>query len=310
MLDKLERKFGRFAVPHLMRWLVIGMASVYVLYMIRPDLILYLNFVPSLVAKGQVWRIFTFPFMPPLSNVFMTLLSLFCYYWIGEALERSWGAFRFNLFFLTGWICVMVMLCIFGVSFSDVNTMLDQMSYFYQSMFIALASLYPDTRILLFYFIPMKAKWAGVISLVFIAVEFIQAGLAGKMLILFSFIPYLLYFVPGWIGRFKAWKRRRDFNKQVSRPFQPAQPSQPTQPANGQIIGRITPVKVPKDQAGPAAQAGAKPVDRDQRKAFHRCAVCGITELDDPNMTFRYCSQCNGNYEYCERHIHNHVHVK
>lgn len=299
MLDKLERKFGRFAVPHLMRWLVIGMASVYVLYMIRPQLIFYLNFVPSYVAKGQVWRIFTFPFMPPLSNVFLTLLSLFCYYWIGEALERAWGAFRFNLFFLAGWISIMIMLCIFGVSLTDVNTMLDQMSYFYQSMFIALASLYPDTRILLFYFIPMKAKWAGVISLVFIAVEFIQAGLAGRMLILFSFIPYLLYFVPGWIRRLKDRKRRRDFNRSVR------------QPQNGRVVGRITPVQVPKDQVSqsPAAPA-AKPVDRDQRKAFHRCAVCGITELDDPNMTFRYCGQCNGNYEYCERHIHNHVHVK
>ena len=103
----------------------------------------------------------------------------------------------------------------------------------------------------------------------------------------------------GWIRRLKDRKRRRDFNRSVG------------QPQNGRVVGRITPVQVPKDQVSqsPAAPA-AKPVDRDQRKAFHRCAVCGITELDDPNMTFRYCSQCNGNYEYCERHIHNHVHVK
>ena len=34
--------------------------------------------------------------------------------------------------------------------------------------------------------------------------------------------------------------------------------------------------------------------------AKHRCAVCGRTELDDPNLEFRYCSKCNGNYEYCQ----------
>ncbi len=35
----------------------------------------------------------------------------------------------------------------------------------------------------------------------------------------------------------------------------------------------------------------------------HKCAICGRTEKDDPNLEFRFCSKCNGNYEYCQDHL-------
>lgn len=44
-------------------------------------------------------------------------------------------------------------------------------------------------------------------------------------------------------------------------------------------------------------------------KARHKCAVCGKTELDDPNLEFRYCSKCDGEYEYCQEHLYTHTHV-
>lgn len=42
----------------------------------------------------------------------------------------------------------------------------------------------------------------------------------------------------------------------------------------------------------------------------HKCHVCGKTELDDPNEEFRYCSKCEGNYEYCSEHLYTHTHIK
>ena len=42
----------------------------------------------------------------------------------------------------------------------------------------------------------------------------------------------------------------------------------------------------------------------------HKCAVCGRTEKDDPNLEFRFCSKCNGNYEYCQDHLYTHIHKK
>ena len=49
---------------------------------------------------------------------------------------------------------------------------------------------------------------------------------------------------------------------------------------------------------------------RERRGYLHKCAVCGVTDQDDPNMEFRYCSKCNGYYCYCANHINNHVHVQ
>ena len=42
----------------------------------------------------------------------------------------------------------------------------------------------------------------------------------------------------------------------------------------------------------------------------HRCAVCGRTSEDSPGMEFRYCSKCEGSYEYCMDHLYTHKHVK
>ena len=44
--------------------------------------------------------------------------------------------------------------------------------------------------------------------------------------------------------------------------------------------------------------------------ARHRCAVCGRTELDAPDLEFRFCSKCEGDYEYCQEHLYTHQHVK
>ena len=53
---------------------------------------------------------------------------------------------------------------------------------------------------------------------------------------------------------------------------------------------------------------------KEQRKASsmglvkHKCALCGKTEKDGDNLVFRYCSKCNGNFEFCQDHIYTHIH--
>lgn len=46
-----------------------------------------------------------------------------------------------------------------------------------------------------------------------------------------------------------------------------------------------------------------------KKEAFHRCTVCGITDLTHPDMDFRYCPDCGG-LGYCKDHIFNHEHRK
>ena len=43
---------------------------------------------------------------------------------------------------------------------------------------------------------------------------------------------------------------------------------------------------------------------------MHRCTVCGKTDVEDRKMDFRYCVDCEGDYEYCMDHLYNHEHVK
>jgi len=42
---------------------------------------------------------------------------------------------------------------------------------------------------------------------------------------------------------------------------------------------------------------------------FHRCATCGRTERDAPEMEFRVCTDCSNGQEYCPQHLHSHTHV-
>ena len=51
-------------------------------------------------------------------------------------------------------------------------------------------------------------------------------------------------------------------------------------------------------------------VKRNTGVTKHKCAICGRTELDSPDLEFRFCSKCNGNYEYCQEHLFTHQHVK
>ena len=42
----------------------------------------------------------------------------------------------------------------------------------------------------------------------------------------------------------------------------------------------------------------------------HKCAICGRTSEEYPDLEFRFCSKCNGNYEYCSEHLFTHKHVE
>ena len=271
-LDKAERKLGRYAIPGLMRFVIIGTAVAYVLYLINPQYLSYLYLDPQLVLKGQVWRLITFIFIPTnAGNPFFLLISLYFYYFIGKMLEERWGAFRFNVFYFTGILCAILasfLLGIYGVP-----------DYLNETLFLAFATLFPEITVLIFFIIPVKVKWLGWLSAVMLLIQFITgAGWRYRVYILFSLFNYFLFFGPELYRIIRSWIRRESYYKK-SNLYQRPQPSRPG-------TGNVT------------------------RVAFHRCHICGKTELDDPNMEFRYCSQCGGNYEYCMDHLYNHEHIQ
>lgn len=269
LMDKLERKIGKYAIRNLMLYIILGNVAVYLLCLFDLRLALYLTLDPYAVLSGQVWRLVTFLFIPPsirVTQLFMVAISLYFYYFIGRALESQWGAFRFNVYYFIGVICTIAVSLIFRVT--------GTMSYLNESLFLSFATLFPEMQVLLFFFIPIKVKWMGIIAAVLMIVQFITGDLGTKLMILASFLNYILFFGPVLWDKIKYGRRKEQYFKKVNyhRPG-----------GKGKII---------------------------QDVAFHRCCICGKTEKDDPNMQFRYCSQCDGSREYCMDHLYDHVHYK
>ena len=102
-LSKLERRFGKYAIPNLMYYIIIMYAGGFILQLINPSFYYqYLSLDASAILHGQIWRIITFMIQPPSTSVIFIIFALYLYYMIGTQLERAWGAFRFNVYFFAG----------------------------------------------------------------------------------------------------------------------------------------------------------------------------------------------------------------
>ena len=209
-LSQMERKFGRYAIPHLMYTLSGIMLAVYLIDLFFPGTpmqsLLALDM--DLVARGQIWRFLTFLFLPSSSSPLWVLLNLYFYCLLGNALEKEWGTFRLNLFYLSG---------ILGSVLAALVTGYGVNQYLNLSLFLAFAALYPNFELLLFFAVPVKAKYLAVINLLYSAGSFFYGDWASRAAILMSLLNVLLFFGADlfhWVKR-KAdyWIMRRTFRK-------------------------------------------------------------------------------------------------
>ncbi|MBQ5950632.1 MAG: hypothetical protein IJL66_00575 [Lachnospiraceae bacterium] len=277
-LQKLERRFGRFAIPNLMLYIIILYGAGFVLYMINAEFcVQWLAFSAPLILRGQVWRLVTFLIQPPSTNILYFLIAMYLYYMLGTNLERTWGTFRFNVYFFMG--VLGHILAGFLLWFLFRYPIFLTTGFLNLSLFFAFAATYPDLQFMLFFIIPLKAKYLAIIEAVvylyMIVTSLIAHDWATPILIVLSLLNFLVFFL-------------------LTRGYR-----------------RISPSRV-KQKA--VFQAKAEKARREERKIQygprHRCAVCGCTEADDPTLEFRYCSKCEGNYEYCQDHLYTHQHVK
>lgn len=287
-MNKLERKLGKYAIPNLMFYIIVLYGVGFVLGLLSPTFYInYLSLNIDAVLHGQIWRLITFIIQPPDTSLLFVVFTLYLYYMIGTELERVWGVFRFNLYFFMGVLfhilAAALVYLIWGVSL-PVGTY-----YLNMSLFFAYAAIYPNQQFYLFFVIPIKVKWLAWIDAAYFGYTILQAflpayggaggyvGLVYKSWALEAFVSLLnfllFYFSTRNYKRYspKEVKRRQTYRREVYE----ARKNQ--QYANG---------------------------------ARHRCTVCGRTELTDPNLEFRYCSKCNGAYEYCQDHLFTHEHIK
>ena len=273
-LDKMERRFGRYAIRNLTMYLLAGYAIGYLLSFTMPQLLTYFTLEPALILKGQVWRLLSWVIIPPNDNIIFVIFMMLLYYSLGNTLESYWGAFRYNVYIFSGILFTVIGAFIVNGLIGGITGFGSLYSTYYinMSIFLACASIMPDYQLLLHGIIPIKMKWLAVLDVVLLAVDAVQGGLIIRIVIIASLLNFIIFFFCNRNLRGHSPKqaaRRKKFQKQISRP-------------QNQYAG------------------GAK----------HRCAVCGRTELDDPTLEFRYCSKCNGNYEYCQDHLFTHEHVK
>lgn len=208
LLDKWERKLQPYAIPHLMRYIVGGMGIVYVLGLLifQGNWGIYTNlmFLRPAIFQGQIWRLFTFIFLPPATGPFFLIISLYFYDLLGQALESYWGTARFNLYYLLGYIGALIAGLISGATTNH---------YLNLSLFLAFALLNPDIQLLLFFILPVKVKWLGIIVAVQLLYELITASWPMKLALLFSLLNLFLFFGRMAMGRLRQLKRSYDWRK-------------------------------------------------------------------------------------------------
>ncbi len=301
-LNKLERKYGKYAIPDLSRYMVAIYCIGAILELANQMGILQVNVydrflclnMEAVFQRGQVWRLFTFLLGPygfgeNLGFVFSVLffiIQFYLYLLFGRTLERIWGTFRFNLYIFSG--CLLNILAAVILYFGPLHFPLYYagMEYIFQTMFLAFAVYNPDMTFLLNFLIPIKAKWLAVFEGVVLTWEVLKNLVSGIVLlgdpinrwaglVRISIAVAIVVAVANFLFFFfttrnykrvspKEVHRKREFRQKVTR------------------------------------MSGVR----------HQCAVCGRNSDDFPQLEFRFCSKCEGNYEYCSDHLYTHQHVR
>ncbi len=188
-LAELERKMGRFYIPGLMKVICFGMAGVFILDLVfarsAVSASAFLAFSREMVLRGQIWRLFTFIFIPPDSSLLFIVFALYLYYFLGTALENRWGSRRFNLYYLIG---------IIGADIGGMLLGYNTNSYLNLSLFLAFACLYPDHEVLLFFILPVKMKYIAWADAALLVYSLVVGTWAQRGCMLFSLLPFFLFF--------------------------------------------------------------------------------------------------------------------
>lgn len=193
--QKLERRFGKYAVPNLMKYICVIYVVGYLIQMFNPLLYFYyLDLDAEAILHGHIWRIITFIFYPPSTSFLWMIVALFVYYSLGMTLERVWGTFKYNFFYFTGVILlVLAAILIYLVTGYSVQLYPTYMTF---SIFLAYALTFPETTFLLYFIIPIKAKWLAIAEVVLYLFCFVALpGLGNKVAILVSLLNVALFFL-------------------------------------------------------------------------------------------------------------------
>lgn len=284
-MSNFEKKFGKYAIKNLSLTLIMCYAAGYLIEMVLPGLFYFLTLNPYAIIHGQVWRLVTWILIPPdSSNLFFVLLMLYFYYSLGTSLERTWGTYRYNVYIFSGMLFTIIGSFLM-MGYCYLVRPADMVAYGPSVFFSAVSPLFSTYYVNMSIFLAFAATFPEVqVLLMFIipikvkvlgiiyGVMLIANFIQGSAYSRFAMAASLFNFVVFWIT---SKNHIHMSPKQVKR-----------------------------------RQEFGREVKRNTGVTKHKCAICGRTELDSPDLEFRFCSKCNGNYEYCQEHLFTHQHVK
>ncbi len=284
--DRLEKKYSKYAISNLSMYMLICFAIGYILELLplTQTLLDYMRLEPNLIVRGQIWRLVTWVVnVPEKDNIFFLLISLYFYYSIGKTLEMVWGDYRYNLYIFSGILYTVlgsfiVYFVLLALGYGQLPIGAYFTTYYVcMSIFLAFAATFPEMEVMLMFILPIKVKVLGIIYAIIMVVECVQSIAYGGLVgLLFKAIPMIASLLNFLIFFFCGRKR----------------------------IGITRAQQVHRKEFKANVRASARAVTK------HKCAICGKTDESHPNMEFRFCSKCNGNYEYCQDHLFTHNHIQ
>lgn len=298
-MSNFERKFGKYAIQNLSLVLIICYAVGYILQRINYSWVDWISLNPYMILHGQIWRLVTWVLIPPQTGgIFSLLIMMMFYYSVGTTLERTWGTYRYNIYIFSGMLftilgsfvgmglCYLFYGDVLGslgaANFFRLGAEMFSTYYVNMSIFLAFAMTFPEAQVLLMFIIPIKVKWMGFVYAAVLALDFItgtgvvrEYGPAFGFVDLFYRIAMIASLANFLVFFFTTRKKVMISPKQMKR----------RREFNQQVKKR-------------------------PEVTVHKCAICGRTEESNPELEFRFCSKCDGNYEYCQDHLFTHEHVK
>ncbi len=285
-MSKFEKKFGRYAIPNLPLVLICSYIVGYIIQFVNGNFLNFLTLDPVKILSGQVWRLLTWVIVPPERNVqIFTIIMLLFIYSIGSTMEKTLGTYRFNVFVFTGILLTIVaaFLCagLLYVWFGNFEVFKAIWELLMLSGGHLFNTYYLTTTVFLAFAVTYPNMSVLLMFVIPVKVKWmgiLEAGLmvylifTGDIISRFVIGAALLNFVIFYLRtRNLSRLRPKDIKRRVEFKQQVRQST---------VISK------------------------------HKCAVCGRTDEEFPDLQFRFCSKCNGNYEYCQDHLFTHEHVK
>ena len=204
----------------------------------------------------------------PPSTGMLAFIAFYFYYWIGSTLEQNWGTAKFNIYFFSG----ILLTLLYGFLIYAITGLPIRLNaeYVYLSMFFSFAVMFPDMQVLLFFIIPIKMKWLALVDAAFFVLGIVRTAFPLNLLPVVAVLNFFV-FCGG-----ELWRMI------------------PRRPTANTVNFRRASARIRREQ-------------RDQLYK-HKCAVCGRTDTEYPNLEFRYCSRCAGYHCFCQDHINSHIH--